>query len=330
MSDLFGILPGLEVPVAKISSSLANLWSEPAAHGRAAPASDDVKATQVNFVLHLGFGTTPEDALAQWATAVTFSSRYPSRVVVLCPRRDDGSGVPEMRAKIYGECFLGKSKGDARCCEFVILDYSFAARRFLESQVSICLSADLPLYYWVHRFSATSRLADYQYLLRSARRLIFDTASAPEGTLEYPWPNPAAVRDLAYARMLPVRQSIGQFLSRYQPSLLATGLREVVLSFEEVHAAEGRALLRWVRSRLADCGPEVASAQWTERLLPARNGQCFGLEFVYADGRRFSWQGNCHTGVAAFRSDLGDGIVELPSHIRLLEPAHALAEAMFF
>ena len=57
-----------------------------------------------------------------------------------------------MRAKVYGECSIGKSPDDTRCCEFVVLSYPRLARPYLESQVSICLSTDLPIYYWVHRF----------------------------------------------------------------------------------------------------------------------------------------------------------------------------------
>ncbi|MFO1450482.1 MAG: hypothetical protein U1F61_20140 [Opitutaceae bacterium] len=58
--------------------------------------------------------------------------------------------------------------------------------------------ADLPLYYRAHRFSLSSRLADYQYLLRSSKRVIFDTAIVPGDALTHPWPRPEAVRDLAY------------------------------------------------------------------------------------------------------------------------------------
>src|SRR5688572_1956092 len=160
MPEIFNALPGLEVPVGAISKSVSQMWAQTAASGRPAPSSDDVKATQVNVVLHLGFGTTGEDALAQFQTMLRFSQRYPSRVVVLCPLKTDREAT-EMRAKIYGECFLGKSKGDTRCVEFVMLSYPMSARARLEDQVSICMSTDLPLYYWAHRFSNSGRLADY-------------------------------------------------------------------------------------------------------------------------------------------------------------------------
>jgi len=177
MPAIFNALPGIEVPVGAISKSLAQLWARTAADGKPAPEADDAKATQVNFVLHLGLNTTLEDAQRQFETVVAFSRRYPSRIVVLCPLHSD---VPEptMRAKIFGECFLGKSKSDKRCVEFVMLSYSRSARPYLENQVSICLSTDLPLYYWAHRFSASGKLADYRYLLGRAKRVLLDSEQA--------------------------------------------------------------------------------------------------------------------------------------------------------
>ena len=129
MSAIFDALPGLEAPVGSISKSLGEMWSDTAAKGGDAPASEDAKATQVNFVLHLGFATMPEDAARQFQTAVSFSRRDPCRVVVLCPLPDD-SPETEMRAKVYGECTLGKSKGDTRCCEFVMLSYPRCTRKY--------------------------------------------------------------------------------------------------------------------------------------------------------------------------------------------------------
>ena len=145
MTAIFDVLPGIEVPVAEIASSLARMWDDRAEAGQPAPAADEVKATQVNFVLHFGFATTPDDAERQFRTTVRFSTRYPSRVVVLCPL-PPGDPATDMRAKIYGECFLGRIRSDARCCEFVLLCYPMSARGHLENQVSVCLSPDLPLY----------------------------------------------------------------------------------------------------------------------------------------------------------------------------------------
>ena len=330
MPAIFNALPGLEVPVGSISKSLARMWETPAESGAPASASDETKATQVNFVLHLGYQTSAEDAAAQFQTAVRFSRRYPCRVVVLCPMREDEAG-DEFRAKIYGECHPGKTKGDLRCCEFVMLSYPMSSRRFLESQVSVCLSTDLPLYYWAHRFSSTTRLNDYKYLLRRAKRVLFDSALAPADAGSYPWPDQVAVRDLAHARLLHVRQAIGQFLSGYSPDLLIRGLVGITAEHSPDFAAEARVLLDWAKARLTDCG--ATPEQLAETLRPAKGATKGTLNLLFnynTNGHRFSWSGNFTQGCARTLAELGDGPDELSSAIALLSPEAALSEAMFF
>lgn len=330
MSAIFDALPGLEVPVGEISLRLAGWWTVSAADGKPAPGVEDAKATQVNVVLHFGLNTTPEDAAEQFQIIARFSRRYPSRIVVLCPLRGEDSGAIAMRAKIYGECYLGKSKSDKRCVEFVMLCYSQSARRFLENQVSICLSADLPLYYWAHRFTASSRLADYQYLLSRAKRVLIDSSVAPEGVLTYPWPNPKGLRDLVYSRLLPVRQTIGQFLASYPPVALRSGLREVIVAHGPGLAAEARVLLAWLDRRFAVCGAG-SDVIFRTTASAANESASFSVRFVYTDpARYFSWVGDLATKTATFEADFGSGQTKLPAAVSLLAPEIALAEAMFF
>lgn len=330
MSAIFDALPGLEVPVAEIAPRLAGWWAATAADGKPAPGAEDAKATQVNFVLHFGLNTTPGDADAQFQTVVRFSRRYPSRIVVLCPLRGEHSAETPMRAKIYGECYLGKSKSDKRCVEFVMLSYSRASRQFLENEVSICLSADLPLYYWAHRFSETSRLADYRYLLTRAKRVLIDSAVAPAGAFSYPWPNPKALRDLVHARLLPVRQTVGQFLASYSPLALASGLRGVTVTHEPGLAAEGRVLLTWLGWRLTACGA-TAEVKFRVDAQSSVAGGGMGIEFGYEDpARYFRWTGDFKTRHACLEADFGGGPTRLPAAAKLLEPEMALSEAMFF
>ena len=329
MSAVFDALPGIEVPVGEINHRLDAMWTDTAAAGGAAPAAEDAKATQVNFVLHLGARTTPEDGAKQFQTVVRFAQRYPSRIVVLCPISDEAHSGTEMRAKIYGECFLGKSKSDKRCVEFVLLSYPMKLRRFLEDQVSICLSADLPMYYWAHRFSESGRLADYQYLLRRASRVLLDSAVAPAGALSYPWPKPDAVRDLAFARLLPVRQSIGQFLASYPPALISGGLQTVTVSHSAALLAEGRALSRWFRARVIGCGaPESVT---TNVHSVDQHTPTLAVEFGYGEpGKAFRWTGDLHTHHALFEASFGGANTRLPAAVSLLRPEAALSEAMFF
>lgn len=326
MSTIFDALPGIEIPVGSVAKGFEQMWSNAAAAG--GPAPDDATATQVNFVLHLGFLTTPEDAFTQFQTVVQFARRYPSRVVVLCPLKAD-RGEREMHAKIYGECFLGRSHRDKRCVEFVVLSYPRAAREFLESQVSVCLSADLPMYYWAHRFSENLKLADYHYLLTRARRVLIDSAIAPAGALAFPWPHPNAVRDLVYSRLLPVRQTVGQFLAGYPPAKLADGLQAVTVEHTVELGAEGRVVLAWLRRRLAGCGVPDDGAQFrTERHEGDRK---LAIHFKYAGATSaFAWRGDLATGQAQFTAEFGGGRAEMASAVSLLPPEASLSEAMFF
>lgn len=325
MSEIFNALPGIEVPVGSIKHSLTRMWDDTAAAGGNAPAHEDAKATQVNFVVQLGLQTTVEDALEQFQTAVRFSRRYPCRVVVLCPMPDESTAT-DIRAKIYGECHLGKSKGDTRCCEFVMLNYPFAARQFLESQVSICLSTDLPLYYWPHRFVSASRINHFKYLLNRSTRVLIDSAIVPADALTFAWPKPELVRDLAHARLLPVRQTIGQFLSAYAPAKIIDGLKNVTLSHQPAVAAEARVLAAWLKKRLAGCGLADAQVELRENAA----GASFELDFNYTNTQRFQWRGDLQHGSGNFDAEIAGSRTVLPTAVSLLTPEAALSEAMFF
>lgn len=327
MPENFDVLPGIEVPLDSIANSVSKMWTDTAARGDAAPGTDDVKATQVNFVLHLGFKTVAEDALAQFQTVLRFSRRYPARVVVLCPLHEDG-GRSEMRAKVYGECFLGKSKDDTRCVEFVILSYPLVARSHLEDQVSVCLSTDLPMYYWMHRFSESRRLADYRYLLTRAKRVLVDSGVSPPDCLIYPWPNPSGLRDLVYSRLLPVRQTVGQFLAGYEPARLVAGLRRVTVEHSPDLGAEACISIGWLRRRLAECGADIHGVAFDNEVVAERT---LGIRFAYADpARYFRWRGDLTKGHAQFEADFGGGRATVPAPVSLLSPEAALSEAMFF
>jgi len=319
MPAIFDALPGLEVPVGGIAAGFQKLWAD-------SPAKES-RAVQLNLVLHLGRNTTPEDAQTQFRTTLQFAQRYPCRVVVLCPDFDPAAPAG-MRAKIYGECFLGKSKSDTRCVEFVLLHYTLKARAHLENQVSVCLSTDMPLYYWAHRFSEAAKLADYSYLLTRSKRVLFDAAVVPAEAFSFPWPNPAAVRDLAYTRTLPLRRDLGQFLSRYEPGALVDGLQTATLAHGPALAAEAGALATWFRRGFARC--DAAQAEKVRFATQARDAG-LAAEFGYGPaGRFFRWQADLAAGNATFAGDLGAGRTELRAGATLLDPADALAEAMFF
>ncbi len=320
MPEFFDALPGQEVPVGGISAGFQKLWAD-------TPAKES-RAVQLNLVLHLGRNSTATDAVAQFQHTLAFAHRYPCRVVVLCPDYDE-KAAPEIRAKIYGECFFGKSKSDTRCVEFVILHYTMAVRQHLEPQVSVCLSTDLPLYYWAHAFANSARIADYEYLLTRSKRVLFDSAAAPPDTFTYPWPNLSAVRDLAYTRTLPLRQNLGQFLSRYTPAQICGGLKTVLIRHQEKFGAEAGCLLGWVKKGLARSGADLATIDFKVKAEQCQG--CFELSFGYDDPRKiFQWQADLSANQAEFTGDLGTGRTVLAVGAHLLAPEMALAEACFF
>ena len=318
MPAVFDTLPGLEVPVGGISAGFSQLWAD-------SPAKES-RAVQLNLVLHFGANSTPADAQEQFRNTLGLAQRYPCRVVVLCPDFDLQSPA-EIRAKIYGECFLGKAKNDTRCVEFVILHYTMAVRAFLENQVSVCLSTDMPLYYWGHKFSSAKRLAEYDYLLTRSKRILFDSAVVPADAFTYPWPNISAVRDLAYTRTLPLRQNLGQFLSRYAPPLIIAGLQQVTIRHRPQFAAEASCLLGWVKKGLTRSGAtgvafEIGSLEEAGRLT---------MEFTYANpGKTFRWSADLPRNHSEFDGDLGTGRTKQTLGAHVLAPDMALSEALFF
>ena len=321
MPKIFEVLPGMEVPVGGIARSFAKLWAD--------TEVSEQKAMQLNLVVHLGFATTEADAVEQFKVATRLAERYPCRVVLLCPLADGATEV-EMRAKIYGECFVGKSKGDTRCIEVVVLSYPPSAKAYLQDQVSICLSTDLPLYYWAHRFTSSQRIAAYSYLLTRSQRVMFDSAIVSQDALSYAWPKLSAVRDLAYTRTLPLRQNIGQFLSRYAPALIVEGLTEVTIRHRAQLSAEASCLLGWVKKGLIRSEANVENGI-TFTVTPVDCAGCFSMEFSYGDKKKyFKWSADLTKDNAEFIGDLGTGKSTLTASAHFLTPEMALAEAMFF
>jgi hypothetical protein len=331
-SAVFDALPGLEVPVGGIAQSLARLWEGSPGDGAAGQQSapSEFRASQMNLVLHVGLPTTPDDGVAQFNAALRFTQRYPARILVLCPRAEGGADLT-MRAKIYSECFIGESHREMSCIEAVMLSYPQERREFLEDQVSIIVEADLPIYYWVHRMSQVTKIATYQWLLRNSNRFLLDTAVSTPEARTYAWPRPDGFRDLVHARLLPVRQSVGQFLSAFAPETIVRGLKSMILICQPAYAAEGRVLLEWMRGRLEACGAAGAAAPAYEtRQAAAAATLSLEIAFTYTDGRYFHWCADFNRGRAEFESNLGGCRQTLPMTTGLLPTEAALGEAIFY
>jgi hypothetical protein len=155
-----------------------------------------------------------------------------------------------------------------------------------------------------------------------------DDGEADPDRQRHPWPRPENVRDLAYARLLPIRQSIGQYLSRYPAGVLSKSLASIILTHGEGVAAEARVLLAWIKDRIGECG--ATGEAIVIKQSPGIPAQGFELVFAYSDKKCFKWTADVAAARATFDADLGGGRTTMQVSAAFLPPEAALSEAMFF
>jgi len=260
-SIVYDALPGLEVRVGDALEQLSDMWGAPAGDSASRPPSE-FRASRMNLIVHFGFSCDPEEAVELFHSVLRFSRRYPCRVIALCGAENSWDVDTDMVCKIFSECYIGESGRDMSCCEALVFGYSLADRQYLENQISIFLESDLPTFYWPYGFDSPDLLSHYQVFFKDAQRIIFDSGRERYLLNQINMPDPAKIHDLAYSRLLSVRQGIGQFLSAYPFSEVTDGLEEVILSSSDRFEAEGRSLLGWIGSVL-DAG---IGTEKTERI----------------------------------------------------------------
>ena len=144
------------------------------------------------------------------------------------------------------------------------------------------------------------------------------------------------LQDLDYVRTLPLRQSSGQFLSRYAPRRLCDGLRRVTVRHGEDHRGEGGGLLAWQRACLRGCfircdqSNRPDSVLYVAEPLPSTNGVSLQIEWEYGQvGKFFRFEHREQEGAATVQFDLETGPVSFLVPLGFLTPERALAEALF-
>src|SRR5690625_3053302 len=327
-TSIFDHLPGVEVPVGDISTALSRVWEVPSTDPTV--NLSEFRATQMNLILHLGLRAEPEEARELFETALRFSRRYPCRILMLVPEVPANEETL-LSSKIFSECYIGKSGRERSCYEAIILAYPPAVREFLEDQVSILLENDLPTYYWQYGFKETHRVNEYEFFFNVARRVVYDSRQEGAQIREIEWVKPEIVRDLAVASQLPVRQAIGQFLSRFEPGELVRGLKRVRVRRSKKLEIEALILRDWVKEALSGCA-ELSKQELTAEFDCCPSGGVkefeLELEFESDDQRYFKWIANRKTGVAEIDADLGRGRNRIPTALKLFPLEDALAEAL--
>lgn len=331
MASVFSVIPGIELPVSEVVDTMAKLWeADEPKRGHAAPS--EFRASQMNLILHLGYGTTNEEAKQLFKTANEFAHAYPSRIIILCPTPAEDANTL-LTGKLYSGCYIGSSRRDMRCFEILTLGYDVNAPKYLENQVSVWLESDLPTYYWTHRLPPDRINTIYKSFISFCKQKVYD--SSIEGReFRSKLDEPNAFRNLSYARLLPMRQSIGQGLSGFEPSLLTDKLENAALICSPDFFLEGGALSHWIFNCLKACA-EVSGIKLPFDLLDVETsetegGSDFDLQFNYSDGKTLRFQADIATGTASLVGNMGRADFNYSLRAGLLSPENTLAEAIFF
>ena len=328
--SLLDNLPGVGMPVSEVPQALRELWSQ-TEHGEkdGIGIAQNYRAVQSNLILHFGLKTTGEDARYVLDQALVFAQTYPCRIICLCPFERGGEQL--LRGKLYSQCSLSGGGGHPVCSEALMLGYPLEDSAFLEHQVSVWLESDLPTYHWFHKLPAKRIEACYLPFLKMVTRATYDSSLEGSDDLAgIDWPCPRGAKDLAEARLLHVRQGLGQLLSGFPAEQLVENLAEVKILHGNQMFGEARGLENWIRACL-ECSGKDTAIQWTREPSDALEG--LDCRWTYSDKRmgksihiKFS-KDLCQGDVAM---NLGRGPIVHP--IRLKKPSHSLvlAEALFF
>ena len=330
MPSVFEVIPGMVLPVREVFTTLAKMWESEPLKGQSAPS--EFRASHMNLILHFGLGTTGEEAESLFNTVNEFARVYPSRTIILCPTPAEDSDIL-LTGKLYAECYIGRFGRDMRCCEVLTLGYDMENSGYLENQVSVWLDSDLPTYYWAHRLPPARLNTAYRNFISNCKRKIYDSSvegSEFRGQLK----DSEAYRNLSYARLLPIRQSIGQALSGFDPALLVDLLENVALTCSPAYIQEGGALGRWICSCLGECAKLARfSLPFTEIAVQAvdgEEGRDFDLSFEYTGPKELRYEADIGSATASLSGNLDKGAFSHSLRSGLLSPEAALAEAIFF
>jgi len=287
----------------------------------------------MNFILHFGFEATTEEATELFNSVIRFSRRYPCRIIALCPSKDENATGQGIVCKIFSECYIGEGSGDMSCCEAIIFGYTLKEKQYLEDQISIFLESDLPTYYWPYRFDSPENLSDYQSFFKNVNRVVIDATCESYQLDDLKIDEPEKVHDLAYARTLSVRQSIGQFFSAFPVEKIVDGLTGIEMMAPNKFEAEMHALNTWIQGILGDCGSRVeasGSEKGYSHSLSLDPKAVPVLRFVYSNDQFAECVLDFGSGVAHIKANIGGEEHEMNAAIHLLDPDDALAEALFF
>ena len=211
------------------------------------------------------------------------------------------------------------------------MGYSVEDGNFLEDQVSLWLENDLPTYYWFNQVSTEAINRNYLNFTENCTKVIYDSQVEEEGFLKIGWPNPELLNDLALARLLPVRQSLGHFLSGYPPEVLTESLKKVKVGWGPGNEAEAKELLNWCKQCLLGCGGRAKEVNFSTHEIEKENPQkCLEMEWVYEGPKYFKWWYCEGSKRGEIKAKLRTRGIIYPLRLKPLAQEEALAGACFY
>lgn len=328
MTTILEKLPGITMPIAEVNRQLGRMWHT---EKEGASAPSEFRASQMNLILHFGIQTKPEDAQARFQEAIAFSQRYPSRILVLCPENKH-QGERFLEAKLFALCYIGDTPRSMCCCEALMLGYPPNEKGDLENQISIWLESDLPTCHWFHRVPAERIRSHYLSFTRGMRRVLYDSSVEGPDFCQIPWRDPDRAKDLANARILPIRQSLGQYLSGFPPEILTKGVVGLELTHSKDLLGEAHCLARWMKGCLKDSGCPDDLAISIEESSSAKENHSIEGSWKFKDStHQFSFSFRLDQSQGHIKACFGEMEIEdYPIECHLLAPHEAISEAIFF
>lgn len=329
MKTVFEAMPGLEMPVPEVTKMLTKMWQSH--HREEGKGQSLYRASQLNLILHNGLLSTEQGALKCFKDAIEFAQKYPCRIIVLCPG-EKKEGETHLKGKLFSECYIGEGLREECCCEALIIGYSAEDAEYLKNQISLWIENDLPSYYWVNKVSTKAMNEHYLELAESSKKVIYDSRIEEEEFEEINWPEGKQVSDLALLRLLPVRQSLGVFLSGYKPEVLVEGLTKVTVEAQPQYTARGMHLLEWFEACLEKCAEACESKSKPKFKAKAIKGKEAQLkaEWIYNNGNSLTWSMHNDGETAYLEGKFGEEKIYHRFQLKPMTPAETLAGAVFY
>jgi hypothetical protein len=330
MSLILDQLPGIPLPLPEISRQLLSMWKVGGDSSAAAPS--EFRASQLNLVVHLGPGTSPSEAEGLLQQAIVFTQTHPGRIVLLSPLDPASKVQGAIPGKLFTQCYIGQSQREMCCCEALMMDYDPKEPQSLVNQVSVWVESDLPVYHWFHRVPSSEVRNKYLNFVKSSRRILYDSSIEDPGYAELPIPESWRLRDLADARLLPVKQSVGQILSTFPAEQVFDGLRTIKVQSPPALQSQALQLQRWLLRCVSQAESAVADRVNVEVELRESGPElsALGVHFIYQNDQHFSWLQSPDGTFANTQFVLAGRAGTHCMPLRSLDAKEILSEAIFF